>query len=77
MRRSAAVVLMFAIVLAYTLRSRSQEFGTISFPNSGAASAQEPFLTGVKALHNFQFDEAAEAFRRARQEETAHQGRLF
>ncbi|MCB2108342.1 MAG: hypothetical protein KDE14_11615 [Rhodobacteraceae bacterium] len=39
--------------------------GTISFPNSGNRTAQEPFLIGVKALHNFQFEEAAEAFRAA------------
>jgi tetratricopeptide (TPR) repeat protein len=45
--------------------ARAQELGTISFPTSGAAAAQPAFLEGVKALHSFQFDEAAEAFRRA------------
>jgi tetratricopeptide (TPR) repeat protein len=49
----------------------SQQFGTITFPTSGAAAAQEPFLTGVKALHNFQFDEAAEAFWKAQQADRA------
>jgi tetratricopeptide (TPR) repeat protein len=43
----------------------AQELGTITFPTSGAAAAQPAFLEGVKALHSFQFDEAAEAFRRA------------
>ena len=42
-------------------------FGTITFPTSGSPAAQTAFLTGVKALHNFQFDEAAEAFRAAQQ----------
>jgi tetratricopeptide (TPR) repeat protein len=42
-----------------------QELGTITFPTSGAAAAQAPFLEGVKNLHSFQFDEAAEACRRA------------
>ncbi|MEZ5417553.1 MAG: hypothetical protein R2708_09430 [Vicinamibacterales bacterium] len=37
------------------------------FPTSGAPAAQEAFLTGVKALHNFQFDEAAVAFQQAEQ----------
>lgn len=41
--------------------------GSITFPTSGAPAAQPAFLTGVKALHNFQFDEAAEAFRAAQQ----------
>lgn len=39
--------------------------GTINFPNSGNPAAQTPFLTGVKAMHNFQFDEAGDAFRAA------------
>ena len=43
----------------------TQELGTITFPTSGATAAQPAFLEGVKALHSFQFDEAAEAFRRA------------
>ena len=37
----------------------------IRFPNSGAAAAQPAFLRGVAALHNFQYEEAAEAFREA------------
>ena len=43
----------------------AQELGTITFPTSGAAAAQADFLAGVKALHSFEFDAAAEAFRRA------------
>ena len=39
--------------------------GTISFPNSGKAEAQESFIRGVLALHNFWFDEAEEAFKKA------------
>ncbi|MEW6322951.1 MAG: tetratricopeptide repeat protein [Acidobacteriota bacterium] len=66
-RRSIAAAGAVALALSLAARPSSQEFGTITFPNSGAPAAQEPFLTGVKALHNFQFDEAAEAFRRAQQ----------
>lgn len=43
----------------------AQELGTITFPTSGKPAAQPAFLEGVKALHSFQFDEAAEAFKRA------------
>lgn len=56
---------ILAVVAALAARPASQEFGSITFPTSGAAGAQDAFLTGVKALHNFQFDEAAEAFQRA------------
>ncbi len=62
------VRLSFAAALLAALASTpmfSQELGTISFPTSGAAGAQAAFMEGVKDLHNFQFDEAAEAFKRA------------
>jgi hypothetical protein len=45
----------------------AQQLGTITFPTSGASSAQPLFLEGVKDLHNFQFDEAAVAFQKAEQ----------
>ena len=44
--------------------TRSQ-LGDISFPNSGAAAAQEPFLRGMLLLHSFEYDDAAAAFRDA------------
>jgi len=44
---------------------KSAELGTITFPTSAKPAAQGPFLTGVKALYNFEFDTAAEAFRAA------------
>jgi hypothetical protein len=37
----------------------------IRFPNSGAPAAQPSFLRGVAALHNFQYEDAVEAFREA------------
>jgi tetratricopeptide (TPR) repeat protein len=40
-------------------------FGELSFPNSGRPAAQAPFLRGVKLLHNFQYEEAIEAFQQA------------
>jgi tetratricopeptide (TPR) repeat protein len=71
MRRSVAFLVALSIVVFIAGRPSSQEFGTITFPTSGAAAAQDAFLTGVKALHNFQFDEAAEAFRKAQQADAA------
>jgi tetratricopeptide (TPR) repeat protein len=37
----------------------------VRFPTSGAAQAQPAFLRGVTALHNFQYEDAVEAFREA------------
>jgi len=41
--------------------------GNVSLPNSGAVEAQEAFLYGLAQLHNFQYDDAAAAFREAQQ----------
>ncbi len=43
----------------------SSNLGSVDFPNSGAAEAQRAFVTGMKALHSFEFDDAGEAFREA------------
>ncbi len=67
MRRSFALLTGVSLVFLLTSRPSSQEFGTIAFPTSATGAAQDAFLIGVKALHNFQFDEAAEAFRTAQQ----------
>jgi tetratricopeptide (TPR) repeat protein len=37
----------------------------VRFPNSGSPAAQASFLAGVTALHNFQYEDAVEAFRAA------------
>jgi hypothetical protein len=63
--RFQSVVCLLAGVLAVSATD-AQELGTITFETSGARAAQPKFLEGVKALHSFQFDEAAVAFREAR-----------
>ena len=45
--------------------SPTANLGSIAFPNSGATEAQAAFLTGMKALHSFEFEDAGEAFREA------------
>ena len=40
----------------------STQLGTLHFPSSAKPAAQASFLTGVKALFNFEFDIAAETF---------------
>jgi len=39
--------------------------GSVAFPNSGARSAQAPFLRGVALLHSFGYHDAANAFKEA------------
>jgi tetratricopeptide (TPR) repeat protein len=61
-KRHAVLVVLFAAANA-----NAQELGSIVFPTSGSAAAQPKFIEGVKDLHSFEFDEAAEAFHQAQQ----------
>ena len=45
--------------------------GVVAFANSGAPAAQEPFLRGLALLHSFEYEEAAEDFRKAQQADPA------
>jgi len=57
------------LLLTAPLTGQSEGLGIVSFPNSGAAEAQPAFLRGVLLLHSFEYEDAAEAFRRARAED--------
>jgi tetratricopeptide (TPR) repeat protein len=65
--RRLIVGVFTATVLAVPIggQTPATELGTIHFPSSAKPGAQAPFLTGVKALFNFEFDIAAEAFQQA------------
>lgn len=43
----------------------ADQFGHVRFANSGAAAAQRDFLDGLALLHDFEYESAAAAFRRA------------
>ena len=45
----------------------AQNFGSVDFPTSGAAEAQPHFEAGLLLLHNFEYEDAAIRFRRARE----------
>src|SRR6195952_4585899 len=61
-----ALILIPAPSLAIaTPATAASEVGEVSFANSGAAAAQEPFLRGLALLHNFEYPDAAEQFRKA------------
>jgi tetratricopeptide (TPR) repeat protein len=64
-RSTSAFVVGAVALLSLSARPATQQLGSISFPTSGAVAAQDAFLTGVKALHSFEFDEAAVAFKQA------------
>jgi tetratricopeptide (TPR) repeat protein len=65
---AAAAVAIVSITLAGQTPG-DKALGTINFPSSASAGAQAPFLVGVKALFNFEFDTAADAFRQAQKAE--------
>lgn len=74
MRHLFPLALVFSLLAATSTVAQtatSGELGTIHFPTSANAAAQSAFLTGVKALHNFEFDTAAEAFRAAQKADPA------
>jgi len=45
--------------------------GKVSFPNSGAPAAQEPFLRGIALLHSYEYVDARAAFQEAERADPA------
>ena len=69
MRFSRFLIAVFFAASAAGLHAqapKTAELGSITFPTSAKPAAQGPFLTGVKALYNFEFDTAAESSARRR-----------
>ncbi|MGQ0734643.1 MAG: tetratricopeptide repeat protein [Acidobacteriota bacterium] len=71
--RPVTLVFLFVVLVCASARPLTQSvthpdgLGSISFPTSGSAPAQREFLRGVAALHNFEYEEANEAFVKAQQ----------
>lgn len=59
------VVLATVAVMVGSPAAATAEYGHVEFSNSGAAAAQADFLDGLALLHDFEYDTAAAAFRRA------------
>ncbi len=49
----------------YVIAQENSLLGKIDFPNSGSAEAQDEFIKGVMLLHNFEYGDAARAFKKA------------
>jgi len=60
-------LLPFLFLLSSAPALAQQDFGDVAFMNSGPATAQADFLHGLAQLHNFEYDDAAEHFRKAQQ----------
>ncbi len=73
LRHMIALLLLYAglaisgLAISGLAISEEQNFGDISFPNSGASEAQSAFLTGVKALHSYDWAPARIAFEKAQE----------
>ena len=61
-RRILRYMILLLLLHAGLAVSEEQQFGDISFPNSGASEAQSAFLRGVTALHSFDWGPARIAF---------------
>src|SRR5438477_9498007 len=55
------------LLLCPAVLHAQQSYGEVAFANSGPAAAQSDFLHGLAQLHNFEYDDAAEHFRKAQQ----------
>jgi tetratricopeptide (TPR) repeat protein len=60
-----AIVFTVSLLFAGSPTSADGVYGHVNFPNSGAPAAQADFLTGLALLHDFEYADAAAAFRRA------------
>jgi tetratricopeptide (TPR) repeat protein len=65
------VALSSTAALVMPVSAQHPALGTITFQTSGAPAAQPAFVEGVKDLHSFEFDEAAEAFKKAQHADPA------
>src|SRR5690349_10291597 len=63
--RKLCPLLIGVTVISHRGNAQGGKYGEVAFANSGAAVAQPAFLRGVALLHNFQYPDAADAFREA------------
>src|SRR5437588_9487468 len=68
MNKIPRILLLIVFCLLCTAAAFAQpSYGEVAFTNSGPAAVQSDFLHGLAQLHNFEYDDAAEHFRKAQQ----------
>src|SRR6266542_4032769 len=68
MNRIPEILLFTSLLLLSPAAALAQQaYGEVAFVNSGPAAVQPDFLHGLAQLHNFEYDDAAEPFRKAQQ----------
>ncbi|HEX9422218.1 MAG TPA: hypothetical protein VF899_03190 [Pyrinomonadaceae bacterium] len=68
MNRIPEILLFTSLLLLSPAAALAQQaYGEVAFVNSGPAAVQPDFLHGLAQLHNFEYDDAAEHFRKAQQ----------
>ena len=67
MRTTAILIIIISFLLsqAFPQNTGAKKYGRVQFANSGGPAAQVDFLEGLALLHDFEYDLAAAAFRRA------------
>jgi tetratricopeptide (TPR) repeat protein len=63
--RRSLIVSLCVLCAAVESRAQSSSVGTVVFANSGSPVAQQVFLTGMAQLHNFEYADAAQWFKKA------------
>ncbi len=64
MEKSAISIVLF-LVIGLVSVATTNDVGEVTFPSSGSEEAQPAFLRGLALLHSFEYEDAAEQFRKA------------
>ena len=67
MRPIRTLLVLLLATTPLTATAGESDLGKIHFPTSGSPEAQEHFLRGALLLHSFEYDDARDAFRAARE----------
>lgn len=67
--QSTVLIVFLSILISIPSLAQEKLLGKIDFPNSGDKKAQADFIEGMKFLHNFEYEDAARAFRRAQEKD--------
>ena len=65
LKASVTLLMLCVFCVSEPLYAQDKLLGSIDFPNSGSKKAQPFFIQGVLYLHNFEYDDAARAFKKA------------